>query len=343
VTTTKERLRREAEALGFEVVRFTQAQLPEEILRHLKSAIDAGHHGTMTWLEDRAEQRAQPKVLWSDVQTVMMLGLNYGPSSNPLAKLEQRHIGNISCYAQGDDYHDVIKKRLKQLGRSISEHYQCQLKVFVDTAPVAEKPLAMQAGLGWQGKHTNLVSREHGSWLFLGAIYLALELEPDAAEQDHCGSCQSCLDICPTDAFPAPYKLDARRCISYLTIEHKGPIPGEFRQAMGNRIYGCDDCLAVCPWNKFAKQSQEAKLQARDELKSPSLSELAALDDASFRALFRKSPVKRIGRNRFVRNVSIAIGNSGDPSLRSSLAPLLQDEDDVVREAAQWADHQLTN
>ena len=341
MTDTKDRIRQEAEALGFDAVRFTQAELPPQVLSWLKDALAAGHHGTMGWLEDRAEQRAQPRVLWSDAQCVLMLSMNYGPDENPLHKLEHATAGNISCYAQGDDYHDVIKKRLKQLGRWIGETFNCQLKVFVDTAPVAEKPLAMQAGLGWQGKHTNLVSREHGAWLFLGAIYLALDIEADEPEVDHCGSCQACLDVCPTNAFPAPYKLDARRCISYLTIEHKGPIPEEFREAMGNRIYGCDDCLAVCPWNKFAAEASEAKLQARDELKSPALADLAQLDDPAFRTLFRKSPVKRIGRDRFVRNVAIAIGNSDDESLKGVLVPLLSDPSDVVRDAAGWALAQL--
>ncbi|MEM9840411.1 MAG: tRNA epoxyqueuosine(34) reductase QueG [Pseudomonadota bacterium] len=331
-----------ARSLGFDAVGFAKAELPPSVLEGLREALSLGHHGTMGWMEDRVEHRAQPKVLWDGAVSVIMLGMNYGPDQDPLEKLRERTKANISVYAQGDDYHDVIKKKLKQLGRWISETWDCPLKVFVDTAPVAEKPLAQMAGLGWQGKHTNLVSREFGSWLFLGAIYVGMELTPSGADHDRCGSCTACLDICPTDAFPAPYKLDGRRCISYLTIEHKGPIPEEFRVAMGNRIYGCDDCLAACPWNKFAAESREAKLHARDELREPSLRELAALDDAGFRALFRKSPLKRIGRDRFIRNVAIAIGNSGDPSLREALKPLLKDGDEVVREAAQWADNQLS-
>ena len=341
MTGLEGQIKDEAHRLGFDAVRITTAALPASVSEHFREALELGHHGTMAWMEDRIAQRAHPQALWPEAQSVIMLGLSYGPDEDPLPKLLERTTGNISVYAQGDDYHDVIKKRLKALGRWMADAFDCELKVFVDTAPVAEKPLAHQAGLGWQGKHTNLVSREHGSWLFLGAIYTTLDLKADTPEVDHCGSCQACLDICPTDAFPAPYKLDARRCISYLTIEHKGPIPEEFRQAMGNRIYGCDDCLAVCPWNKFAKEGREAKLHARDELKRPALQDLAALDDAAFRALFRKSPIKRIGRDRFVRNVAIAIGNSGDDGLLPCLAPLLEDPDEAVRDAAGWAQAQL--
>jgi epoxyqueuosine reductase len=264
-----------------------------------------------------------------------MLGLNYGPQGDPLAVLAQHDRGAISAYAQGDDYHDVVKKKLKALAGYIVQTFQAEVKVFVDTAPVMEKPLAQKAGLGWQGKHTNLVSREFGSWLFLGSIFTTLDLPPDAPESDYCGNCHACLDVCPTDAFPAPYRLDARRCISYLTIEHHGPIPREFRAAMGNRIYGCDDCLAVCPWNKFASAASEMKLKARGE--APALSTLAALDDASFRALFRKSPVKRIGRDRFLRNVMIAIGNSGEAELAKSAQAALGDTSALVRGAAVWA------
>jgi epoxyqueuosine reductase len=270
-----------------------------------------------------------------------MLGVNYGPDENPLAMLEKRSFGAISVYAQGDDYHDVIKKRLKALARWFAAASGEELKVFVDTAAVMEKPLAQAAGLGWQGKHTNLVSREFGSWLFLGAIYSAADLPRDEPDSDHCGSCNACQEICPTAAFPAPYKLDARRCISYLTIENKGPIPHEFRKAIGNRIYGCDDCLAVCPWNKFAREGREAKLAAREELRAPSLSELVRLDDAAFRALFAKSPVKRIGRDRFIRNVLIAIGNAGDASLVPEAERLLGDASPLVRGAAVWALSQL--
>jgi epoxyqueuosine reductase len=269
----------------------------------------------MDWLARDPARRADPLRLWSDVRAIVMLGVNYGPDEDPLAILEHKTRGGISVYARGDDYHDLIKKRLKELARWLAANAGGDVKVFVDTAAVMEKPLAARAGLGWQGKHTNLVSREFGSWLFLGAIFTTLDLERDDSETDHCGSCQACLDICPTDAFTAPYQLDARKCISYLTIEHKGPIPRAYREAIGNRIYGCDDCLSVCPWNKFAQQGHEAKLAARDALRAPSLQDLSTLDDAAFRAMFTKSPVKRIGRDRFIRNVLIAIGNSDDASL----------------------------
>jgi epoxyqueuosine reductase len=280
-------------------------------------------------------------MLWAGVRSVIMLGVNYGPDEDPLAILQSRTHGAISVYAQGDDYHDLIKKRLKALARWLVATAGGEVKVFVDTAAVMEKPLAQAAGLGWQGKHTNLVSREFGSWLFLGAIFTTLDLPRDEADIDHCGSCQACLDICPTAAFPAPYKLDARRCISYLTIESKGPIPPEFRKAIGNRIYGCDDCLAVCPWNKFAQQGRETKLAARDELRAPLLADLAGLDDSRFRARFTKSPVKRIGRDRFIRNVLIAIGNSNDGALAITAKRLLDDDSPLVRGAAVWALSQL--
>jgi epoxyqueuosine reductase len=295
----------------------------------------------MDWLAREPERRTDPRSLWSGVRSVIMLGVNYGPDADPLAILEQRTRGAISVYAQGDDYHDLIKKRLKSLARWLVATSGCEVKVFVDTAAVMEKPLAQAAGIGWQGKHTNLVSRTFGSWLFLGAIYTTLDLPRDAAETDHCGTCQACQDICPTVAFPVPYKLDARRCISYLTIENKGPIPHEFRKAIGNRIYGCDDCLAACPWNKFAQTGHEAKLAARDELRAPALAELASLDDPAFRAHFAKSPLKRIGRDRFVRNVLIAIGNSGDRGLVQNAEQLLRDESPLVRGAAVWALSQL--
>ena len=332
-----ERIREKALALGFDVCRFTGADLPPEIRERLTTAIDEGHHGTMDWLATRTEERSHPRALWEGAASVVMLGVNYGPDEAPLERLTRKDIGNISVYAQNEDYHDLIKKRLKQLGRWLGETFDTQLKVFVDTAPVAEKPLAGQAGLGWQGKHTNLVSREFGSWLFLGSIYTGLDLPADEAEIDHCGSCRACLDICPTDAFPAPYRLDARACISYLTIEHKGTIDRQYRRAMGNRIYGCDDCLAVCPWNKFAAEAREAKLIAREELRAPSLRDLATLDDPAFRNLFRKSPVKRIGRDRFVRNVMIAIGNSGDATLLPVVKQRLGDEAPEVRAMAIWA------
>ena len=331
----------EARALGFDCVGITDPDAIADAGRHFKNFLADGAHGDMDWLADRPERRADPRVLWPGVRSVIMLGVNYGPDENPLAILEQRTRGAISVYARGDDYHDVIKKRLKALARWLVAASGGEVKVFVDTAAVMEKPLAQAAGVGWQGKHTNLVSREFGSWLFLGAIFSASELPRDAPEADHCGSCQACLDICPTAAFPAPYKLDARRCISYLTIENKGPIPREFRKAIGNRIYGCDDCLAVCPWNKFAQAGREAKLAAREEMRAPGLADLARLDDAAFRTLFAKSPVKRIGRDRFIRNVLIAIGNSNEPALAAEAERLLEDPSPLVRGAAIWALAQL--
>jgi epoxyqueuosine reductase len=335
-------IRQEALRLGFDAVRFTEALLPEAARARLDAFLESGAHGGMGWMETRREQRAQPRALWPEVVSVISLGLNYGPDYDPLASLAQRHRATISAYAQGRDYHDVVKKRLKALGQWMVRHFKgSELKVFVDTAPVMEKPLAAQAGLGWQGKHTNLVSRTHGSWLFLGEIYTTLALKPDMPEQDHCGSCRACLDACPTNAFPAPYRLDARRCISYLTIEHHGPIPHEFRRAMGNRIYGCDDCLAVCPWNKFARASAELQFAPRGDV-APPLAELAVLDDGGFRARFAGSPIKRIGRNRFARNVLIAIGNSGDATLLPAALALCEDDDPVVAEAAHWAMEQLT-
>ncbi len=302
----------------------------------LREFLAAGAHGDMGWMAN-AERRGEPRVLWPDVRSIVMLGINYGPDDDPLAILKERTRGAISVYARGDDYHDLIKSRLKQIGRWLIDRAGGDVKVFVDTAPVMEKPLAAAAGLGWQGKHTNLVSRQFGSWLFLGAIFTTLELPPDEPERDHCGQCRACLDICPTAAFPAPYRLDARRCISYLTIEHKGQIPRELRPLIGNRIYGCDDCLAVCPWNKFAVAGREVKLAARAVLRAPPLAELVRLDDAGFRTLFAKSAVKRVGRARFVRNVLIAIGNSGDASLAAEAERLLDDESPLVRGAAIWA------
>lgn len=337
----KERIRNEALSLGFNAVGFANANLPAEIQGFFSAFLEAGRHGDMDWLAGRAEQRSSPQYLWPDAQSVIMLGMNYGPDADPMMALAQKSSAAISVYAQNKDYHDLVKKRLKRLARWLVEQAPCEVKVFVDTAPVMEKPLAMRAGVGWQGKHTNLVSREHGSWLFLGSIFTTLELAADKTEEDHCGSCQNCLDICPTDAFPAPYQLDARRCISYLTIEHKGPIPIEHRAAMGNRIYGCDDCLAVCPWNKFASVAKETAFHARDELRSPPLSQLVDLDDGAFRALFSGSPIKRTGRNRFIRNVLIAIGNSGDRALLAKAGALLTDADPIVRGAAVWAVGQL--
>ncbi len=337
----KPALASEARALGFDCVGVTAPDAIADAARHFRAFLDGGAHGDMDWLAANPERRADPRGLWPAVRSVIMVGVNYGPDENPLAILESRTSGAISVYAQGDDYHDLIKKRLKALARWLVATSGCEVKVFVDTAAVMEKPLAQAAGLGWQGKHTNLVSREFGSWLFLGAIFTTLDLPRDEADTDHCGSCQACLDICPTSAFPSPYKLDARRCISYLTIESKEPIPREFRKAIGNRIYGCDDCLAVCPWNKFAQQGREAKLAARQDLRAPGLAELARLDDTAFRARFAKSPVKRIGRDRFVRNVLIAIGNSGDGILAREAKRLLTDNSPLVRGAAVWALSQL--
>ncbi|WP_342725410.1 tRNA epoxyqueuosine(34) reductase QueG [Bradyrhizobium sp. B097] len=337
----KAALQREARALGFDAIGFTDPDATREAGQYFLEFLGSGGHGDMDWLAANPERRTEPRVLWGGVRSIIMLGVNYGPDDNPLDILARRSHGAISVYAQGDDYHDVIKKRLKILARWLAAATGDEVKVFVDTAAVMEKPLAQAAGIGWQGKHTNLVSREFGSWLFLGAIYSATELPRDEGEADHCGSCRACQDICPTAAFPTPYKLDARRCISYLTIENKGPIPHEFRKAIGNRIYGCDDCLAVCPWNKFAMAGREQKLAARDALRAPALADLARLGDAAFRALFTKSPVKRIGRDRFIRNVLIAIGNSGDANLAAEAQHLLDDTSPLVRGAAVWALSQL--
>ncbi len=330
-----------ARAHGFDVVGVTHPDATPLARERLASFLAEGAHGDMDWMAATAERRGDPRALMTEVRTVVMLGMNYGSDVDPLAILAERERGAISVYAHGDDYHEVIKPKLKAVARWLVANAGGDVKVFVDTAALMEKPLAMAAGLGWQGKHTNLVSREFGSWLFLGAILTTLELPPDAAEPDHCGTCRACLDVCPTAAFPAPYRLDARRCISYLTIEHKGPIPREFRRPMGNRIYGCDDCLAVCPWNKFAQMGGEAKLAARAALQAPRLADLARLDDAGFRALFAKSPVKRTGRDRFLRNVLIAIGNSGDAALAGEAERLLDDPSPLVRGAAVWALGQL--
>ncbi|WP_372340475.1 tRNA epoxyqueuosine(34) reductase QueG [Parvularcula sp. IMCC14364] len=342
-TNGKEEIRTKALAEGFDAVGFTTATLPGKVGDGLSDWLTADHHGSMEWMRERQSQRRSPDALWPAARSVIMLGLNYGPDADPLQKLTYTEMANISVYAQNKDYHDLIKKRLKRIGRWLCATYDCEVKVFVDTAPVMEKPIAAQAGLGWQGKHTNLVSREFGSWLFLGAIFTTLDLPEDNPEADHCGRCQSCLDICPTNAFPQPYQLDARRCISYLTIEHKGHIPTEFRKAMGNRIYGCDDCLAVCPWNKFAQQTEEMAFHTRASLKAPLLVELAMLDDAGFREHFRASPVKRIGRDRFIRNVMIAIGNSSaSPELIAVAQHNMNDASELVREAARWALEELT-
>jgi epoxyqueuosine reductase len=326
-----------AKALGFDTVRVTKAELAREIGAGLEAYIEAGHHGGMDWLAREPERRRHPNGLWPEARSVIVLAMNYGPETNPLEALEHSDRAAVAAYALGKDYHDVIKKRLKEIGRWLAEASGQPLKVFVDTAPVMEKPLAQAAGVGWQGKHTNLVSRDFGSWLFLGEIFTAADLPPDEAEIDRCGSCSACQDICPTAAFPAPYRLDARRCISYLTIEHKGPIPAEFRAAMGNRVYGCDDCLAVCPWNKFASRTAEFAFAPREALIAPLLADLARLDDAGFRMAFAGSPIKRIGRDRFVRNVLIAIGNSGDAALAGAAEILLADASPLVRGMAVWA------
>ena len=339
----EQRLKAQARRLGFAACAIARADATPEAGRRLRQWLDDGCHGEMLWMEERAEQRGSPRVLWPEVRSVIMLGMSYAPGRDPLALADEGDRGRISVYAQGRDYHDVVKKGLKSLARWLVEEQASALKVFVDTAPVMEKPLAAAAGLGWQGKHSNLVSREHGSWLFLGAIYSEIDLEPDLPETDHCGSCTACQSACPTDAFPAPYVVDARRCISYLTIEHKGSIPEEFRDKIGNRIYGCDDCLAVCPWNKFADAAAANRaFVGRAELAAPELRDLLALDDAGFREVFSGSPIKRIGRNRMVRNAAIAAGNSGDWTLRAALRPLLTDNDPVVAEAAAWATGRLS-
>jgi epoxyqueuosine reductase len=330
-------LKDEAARLGFAAFGIMRADAVDG-RQALNEWLTAYYHGTMDWMAARADQRATPQSLWPEARSVIALGMSYAPAEDPLRLADVGHVGRISVYAQGADYHDVVKRNLKALARWLVEAGGGDLKVFVDTAPVMEKPLGQAAGLGWQGKHTNLVSRDHGSWLFLGAIMTTLELEADAPHENRCGNCDACQRACPTDAFPAPYRLDARRCISYLTIEHKGPIPHEFRAAVGNRIYGCDDCLAVCPWNKFADSAAANKaFVARAELAVPELADLLALDDAGFRQVFSGSPIKRIGRNRMVRNAAIAAGNSGDARLVAPLQLLLNDADEVVREATDWA------
>jgi len=339
----REVIRARAREEGFDAVGFTRAEKSRGAAQALAAFLGRGYQGDMGWMQATSERRADPKVLWPEAKSIVTLGVNYAPAHDPLEALGRRERGAISVYAQGADYHDVLKRRLKRLASWIAEVHGGDVKIFVDTAPVMEKPLAGAAGLGWQGKHTNLVSREFGSWLFLGSIFTTLALEPDAPERDSCGSCSRCLDICPTRAFPAPYRIDARRCISYLTIEHKGHIAREFRDAIGNRIYGCDDCLAVCPWNKFAKDAREMAFRPRIELTAPLLGELSLLDDAGFREIFRGSPVKRIGRDRFVRNVLIAIGNSGVTALAPSAEARLLDESALVRAMAVWALSKLSS
>jgi epoxyqueuosine reductase len=334
-------IRARAQGLGFDAVGFARAELGPEAGARLRAFLDAGHHGEMGWLAARADQRADPRALWPAVRSVIALGMSYAPAGDALATLEKPDRANISVYARNRDYHDVIKGRLKHLAQFIVSRAGAEVKVFVDTAPVMEKPLAQRAGLGWQGKHTNLVSRAQGSWLFLGEVFTTLDLPPDPPHADRCGSCTRCMAVCPTEAIPAPYRLEATRCISYLTIEHAGPIPEEFRAAMGNRIYGCDDCLAVCPWNRFARAGHEAKLAARTDLEAPPLAALSRLDDAGFRALFAGSPIKRIGRDRFLRNVAIAIGNSAEPALLPEVRRLSGEPDPVLAEAARWAVQRL--
>ena len=326
-----------ARDLGFDICRITSATLPGITGQRLRESLAQHHHGTMQWMKNTVERRKSPDCMWQDSKSAILLGMNYGPDEDPMATISQADRATISVYARNRDYHDIIKGKLKTLAGWVASQKNADVKVFVDTAPLMEKPLAEQSGLGWQGKHTNLVSRDFGSWLFLGSILTDVELDADEPETDHCGSCRACLDVCPTDAFPAPYQLDARKCISYLTIEHAGPVPFEFRRAMGNRIYGCDDCLAVCPWNKYARKAREARLIARDDLKAPLLAKLAELDDKAFRKKFSGSPIKRIGRNRFLRNVLIAIGNSGSVELIPSASQHLSDPDPVVRGAAVWA------
>ena len=340
-------LKSKAAELGFVSVGVTSADMSMQQAQRLQLWLERGNHGAMEWMEARKEQRGHPQMLWEGARCVIALGMSYAPATDPLSLAEAKARGRISVYAQGSDYHDVVKKALKALSRWVIDQAGGELKVFVDTAPVMEKPLGSAAGLGWQGKHTNLVSAEHGSWLFLGSIFttldLELDLEEDVPRRDQCGSCTACQTACPTDAFPTPYQLDARRCISYLTIEHKGPIPHEFRRAIGNRIYGCDDCLAVCPWNKFADAAAANKAFApRAELAAPALADLLALDDAGFRQVFSGSPIKRIGRDRMVRNAAIAAGNSGSVELVKPLKALLDDPSEVVRDAAAWGLAELT-
>lgn len=339
----KARLVEEAEAIGFDLCRICRPDAVPQVPEGLRGFLEKDYHGQMGWLADRVHWRENPAALWPEAQSVIMLGESYTPDHDPRAVHDMADRGAISVYAQNKDYHDLVKKRLKRLARWLIAETgeETEVKVFVDTAPVPEKPLGQAAGLGWQGKHTNLVSRDLGSWFFIGSVFTTLKLDTDPAEIDHCGSCRSCLDACPTQAFPAPNQIDARRCISYLTIEHHGPVDEELRPLMGNRIYGCDDCLAVCPWNKFAVEAREVRYHARDDLAGPKLAELAALDDAGFRSKFSGSPVKRIGRNRFVRNVLYAMGNSSRKDYLAQIEALIQDPDETVSDAAKWARRQL--
>jgi len=340
----KRALLEKAKQEGFDQLGITKPDIHARNVDGLSDFLQQGWHGSMDWMEEKLQRRKAPAVLWPEVKSIIMLTMNYGPQENPLPDLEKKHQGVISVYAKGKDYHDIVKKKLKNIARWFVGETGAQVKVFVDTAPVMEKPLSMQAGIGWQGKHTNLVSREIGSWGFIGAIFTTQDLEPDAKEQDHCGSCQKCLDICPTKAFPSPYRLDARRCISYLTIEHKGPIPHEFRSKMGNRIYGCDDCLAVCPWNKFASKASEQRFHARQETDNPPLAQLLTMDDQAFRTRFKGTPIKRTGRDRFLRNCLIAAGNSKTQALKPILSKIIQNKQEpaLVRTSAIWAYKKLS-
>ncbi|GJL99703.1 MAG: epoxyqueuosine reductase [Methyloligella sp.] len=337
----KSELMKQARLEGFDLVGITEAQLPALNKVAFGEFLEKNWHGDMLWMEEKKQRRESPTHLWPEAKSIIMLAMNYGPEQNPLPELKKTKNGVISCYAKGKDYHDIVKKKLKNLARWFVAETGAEVKVFVDTAPVMEKPLAMQAGIGWQGKHTNMVSQDLGSWTFLGAIFTTQELESDDREKDHCGSCRKCLDICPTNAFPKPYKLEAKKCISYLTIEHQGMIERELRSKMGNRIYGCDDCLAICPWNKFAQTAQEARFLARDEIDNPPLKELLKLDDESFRTKFAGTPIKRTGRNRFIRNCLIAAGNSKDHELVDGVASLLRDGNELVRATSVWAMQQL--
>jgi len=339
---SKSTIQKKSKEFGFDIIKITDPKIHKKNQYYIKDFLKNDFHGDMDWLEKNLERRVSPKKLWSDVKSIIVLGVNYGPNHDPLQNLENKKIGNISVYARGNDYHEVIKKNLKKFGRWIISQTNSEIKVFIDTAPIMEKPIAQKAGLGWQGKHTNLVSRDYGSWLFLASIFTNLELESDKEEINHCGNCNNCIEICPTDAFTEPYKLDARKCISYLTIEHKGIIPLNLRSKIGNRIYGCDDCLAVCPWNKFAKESNEIKFKQKNKTELYDLKKLSLLSDDNFRKMFSKSPIKRIGRNRFLRNVLIAIGNSKLKDAKDHLNKNIFDESPIVRGAAIWALNQIT-
>ena len=340
---SKEKIQKKSEEFGFDIIKITEPEIHKKDHRYIKDFLNNNFHGDMDWLEKNLERRLFPKKIWPDVKSIIVLGVNYAPDHDPMNNLKLKDVGNISVYARGDDYHDVVKKNLKKFGRWIVSQTNSEIKVFIDTAPIMEKPLAQKAGLGWQGKHTNLVSRDYGSWLFLASIFTNLDLEIDAEENDHCGNCNNCIEVCPTNAFVEPYKLDARKCISYLTIEHKGIIPIHLRSKIGNRIYGCDDCLAVCPWNKFAKESKEIKFKQRNKNELYDLKKLSLLDDYSFRKMFSKSPIKRIGRDRFLRNVLIAIGNAKLKDAKDQISKNIFDKSPIVRGAAIWALNQITD